>query len=233
MKLTVIIPVYNEVNSIEKLIDLILKINFINTEIILVDDCSNDGTTELIKTKLTNKVQKTIFHEKNLGKGASIKSAQNFITGDIIIIQDADLEYDPNDYQELIKPIIDKEIKVVYGSRVLGKNKFENLENFSHAIRIWGNTILTSISNFINKTKLTDAHTCYKVFDAELFKKIKLSEKGFGFCPEITTKISNLKIKIKEIPINYKGRTYSEGKKIKAIDGLVAVYVLLKYKFLK
>ena len=148
MKLTVIIPVYNEVNSIEKLIDLILKINFINTEIILVDDCSNDGTTELIKTKLTNKVQKTIFHEKNLGKGASIKSAQNFITGDIIIIQDADLEYDPNDYQELIKPIIDKEIKVVYGSRVLGKNKFENLENFSHAIRIWGNTILTSISNF-------------------------------------------------------------------------------------
>ena len=233
MKLTVIIPVYNEINSIEKLINLILKIKFINIEIILVDDCSNDGTIELIKNKLANKIQKIIFHEKNLGKGASIKSAQKFITGDIVIIQDADLEYDPYDYQKLVEPIINKEIKVVYGSRVLGKNKFENLENFSHAVRIWGNTILTVISNFINKTELTDAHTCYKVFDAELFKNIDLLERGFGFCPEITTKISNLRIKIKEIPINYKGRTYSEGKKIKAIDGLIAIYVLLKYKFLK
>tara|TARA_B100000427_G_C15506788_1_gene594370 strand:- start:1204 stop:1905 length:702 start_codon:yes stop_codon:yes gene_type:complete len=232
MKLTVIIPTYNEINSLEELINVILKINFIKIQIILVDDCSNDGTKELIKLKLLDKIDKVIFHEKNLGKGASIKSAQPFVNGDIVLIQDADLEYDPNDYQKLLEPIIAKKTSVVYGSRVLGKNKYQNLENFSHAVRIWANTILTLISNLLNNIKLTDAHTCYKVFDANLFKKIKLSENGFGFCPEITTKVSNLNIKILEIPISYKGRTYSEGKKIKAIDGLVAIYVLIKYKFL-
>ena len=233
MKLTVIIPVYNEIKSLEKIIDKISKIDFIKIQIILVDDCSSDGTKELINLKLIEKVDKVIFHEKNLGKGAAIKSAKKFVEGDLVIIQDADLEYDPNDYEKLVQPFINGETSVVYGSRVLEKNKFENLENFSHGIRIWGNTILTIITNFINGISLTDAHTCYKVFDTKLFKKIELFEDGFGFCPEITTKISKLKERIHEIPINYSGRTYEQGKKIKAIDGLIAIYVLIKYRFFR
>jgi len=147
------------------------------------------------------------------------------------LIQDADLEYDPKDYPKLIDPIAKKKYKIVYGSRVLNKNRFENLDNFTHWVRIFANYILTKINNIINNQNLSDAHTCYKVFDSKIFKKIKLVENDFAFCPESTTKISNLGYKIYEVPISYKGRSYSEGKKIKFSDGLKAIFTIIKYKF--
>ena len=143
------------------------------------------------------------------------------------------LEYDPNDLPKLMEPIINSETQVVYGSRVLGKKYFENIQNFSHWFRIIGNIFLTKLSNLINKQSLTDAHTCYKVFNRNIFSKINLEEKNFNFCPEVTTKISKLKIKIIEKPISYTGRRYSEGKKIKSSDGLRAIITLIKYRFLK
>tara|TARA_Y100000768_G_C23795622_1_gene594659 strand:+ start:153 stop:851 length:699 start_codon:yes stop_codon:yes gene_type:complete len=232
MILTVIIPVYNEKKTILKIIKKINKIK-ISKEIIIIDDCSKDGSRELIK-KINRKNIKKIFHSRNQGKGAAIISAKKsqFIRGDIVIIQDADLEYYPEDYKKLIKPIINKKFKVVYGSRVLNKKRYFS-KDFSSIFRIFANHVLTIFSNFINKQNLTDAHTCYKVFDKKVFKKINLSEKGFAFCPEITTKLSNNKIIIKEIPIKYKGRNFSEGKKIKFYDGVEAIQTILKYKFLK
>ena len=166
-----------------------------------------------------------------MGKGSCIKSAQKKVRGNIVLIQDADLEYNPKDYRKLISPILKKKYYVVYGSRVLNKNKFENLKNFTHWIRILANSILTIINNIINNQSLTDAHTCYKAFDVKLFKKIKLEENDFSFCPEITTKISNLGYKIHEVSISYKGRAYSQGKKIKFTDGIKAMFTLIKYKF--
>lgn len=231
IKLTIIIPVYNEIKTIEKLIQKILKIN-IKKQLIIVDDGSSDGT-ELVLKKYKNKISKLIIHKKNLGKGAAIKSGQKYIKGKYIGIQDADLEYDPRDLKKIVNEMDKRNLKVMYGSRVLKKNKFKNTQNFTHIIRIWGNIFLTKVSNFINKQKLTDAHTCYKVFDSNIFKKIKLKEKGFSFCPEITSKISMMNIDIKEFPINYIGRTYEQGKKITALDGLDALYVLTKYRYFK
>ena len=147
------------------------------------------------------------------------------------MIQDADLEYDPDDLNNLLNVIESKNLKVVYGSRVLNKLKNKKSQNFSHGLRIFGNIFLTKLSNLINKQNLTDAHTCYKMFDSNLFKSIKLEEDGFSFCPEITTKLSLLNIDISEIAINYNGRTYQQGKKIQAIDGLKAIWTLIKYKF--
>lgn len=230
--LTIIIPVFNEIKTIKKIIEKILEINFINKEIILVDDGSTDGTKTLIENELYKMVTKVIYHNKNLGKGSAIKSAQNFINGDYVIIQDADLEYNPNDYYKLLKPIIDGKYEVVYGSRVLGKNRYKS-KNFISIFRIFANHILTIFSNLINFQKLTDAHTCYKVFRAEIFKKIILEENGFSFCPEVTTKISNMNIDIFEIPISYDGRDYKDGKKIKFKDAIDAIITLIKYKFLK
>lgn len=230
--LTIIIPIYNEINTIEKILDKIFKIDFISKEIILVDDGSTDGTKNLIQKKLSKKVTKVIYHEGNLGKGSAIKSAQKYINGDYVIIQDADLEYNPNDYYNLLKPIINRSFNVVYGSRVLGKNRYK-LKNFTSIFRIFANHMLTIISNLINNQNLTDAHTCYKVFKREIFKDIKLEEKGFSFCPEVTTKISNMNIDILEIPISYNGRDYKSGKKIKFIDAIDALITLIKYKFFK
>jgi glycosyltransferase involved in cell wall biosynthesis len=229
IKLTIIIPVYNEIKTIEKLIKKILKIN-IKKQLIIVDDGSSDGT-ELVLKKYKNKIDRLITHKKNLGKGAAIKSGQKYVRGKYIGIQDADLEYDPRDLKKIVNEMDKKDLKVVYGSRVLKKNKFKNTQSFAHIVRIWGNIFLTKVSNFFNRQKLTDAHTCYKVFDSRVFKKIKLKEKGFSFCPEITTKISMLNINIEEFPINYIGRTYEQGKKITAFDGLDALYVLAKYRY--
>lgn len=228
---SIIIPCFNEKKTIEILIDKVLKVKSIKKQIILVDDNSSDGTRELIKKKLVFKVNKIIFHKKNLGKGACIKSAQEHIKGDIVIIQDSDLEYDPNDYHRLIKLIFNNSCKVVYGSRTLKKNINDDLENFSHWVRIIGNYVLTKFSNLVNKQELTDAHTCYKAFEARLFKKILLKENNFNFCPEITTKLSNLNYKIIEVPISYFGRSYVEGKKISSLDGIRALVTILKYKF--
>ena len=233
MKLTVIIPVFNEINTISILLKKVLS-EKTPKQVIVVDDCSTDGTKKILNKKFKNKIDKLIFHKKNKGKGAAIKTAQKFILGEYVIIQDADLEYDPKEYRNFMDEIKKKKykLKVIYGSRVLKKRKIYKKQNFSHKIRIWGNYLLTVLSNVINDQNLTDAHTCYKMFDSAIFKFIKLKEKGFAFCPEVTTKISKLKIKIHEIPINYTGRTYEEGKKIKTIHGIEAVFALLKYRFL-
>ena len=230
-KISVIIPCYNEKKTIVQLINILNNLQ-INKQIILIDDYSNDGTKEIIETDLSNKVDKVIFHNRNLGKGACIKSAKEFILGDIVIIQDADLEYDPNDYNDLIKPILEKKTNVVYGSRVLNKYAIPD-RSFISNFRIFGNYLLTKISNLINNQKLTDAHTCYKVFTKEVFDKIVLKENGFNFCPEITTKVSILGEEILEIPINYIGRSIEQGKKIRARHAIGAVYTLLKYNLFK
>ena len=229
-KLTIIIPAYNEIKTIQDIINKIFNIK-IDKQIILVDDYSSDGTKEVIE-KNKDKIDKIIFHDINKGKGSAIQSAQEFVLGEYVVIQDADLEYDPNDLTSMLFEIENKKSKVVYGSRVLNNIQNKKSQNFSHGMRIFGNIFLTKFSNFINKQNLTDAHTCYKMFESNLFKSIKLEENGFSFCPEITTKISLRNIEISEIAINYNGRSYEQGKKIQASDGLKAIWTLIKYKFL-
>ena len=229
-KLSIIIPCFNERKTIYKIVNKILKLKKLNKEIIVVDDHSKDGSKEIIENLEKKKLIGAIYHRKNLGKGACVISAKKKIKGDFVVIQDADLEYYPSDLIKIFKKLNNSKYKVVYGSRILKKKYFENLKNFSHWIRIIGNIFLTSFSNILNNQKLSDAHTCYKAFDAKTFKNIKLNEKNFNFCPEITTKISNLGIKIAEVPIRYKGRDYKEGKKIKFTDAFKAIYCILKYK---
>ena len=232
--LTIIVPVFNEKKFIRKILKKITKIKNIKKQIIIVDDGSTDGTTNILKKEFKNLkiINKIIFHKTNMGKGAAIKSAQKYIRGDYIGIQDADLEYNPKDLIRIYKFIKKNKFDIVYGSRVLNKNKYQNTKNFTHLIRIWGNVFLTNVSNIINNQNLTDAHTCYKVFKSKIFKRINLKEKGFAFCPEVTTKLSKRNLYIKEIPISYNGRTYGEGKKISSLDGLIALFCLIKYKFL-
>ena len=230
MFITVIIPCFNEVSTLQTIIKRVLSQRKIIKEIILVDDGSTDGTKYLIENKIKKKIDIVIYHKENKGKGAAIQSGIKRINGGIILIQDADLEYNPRDYSKLIKPILEKKSLVVYGSRVLNKKRYFQ-KDFISLYRVFFNHILTIISNIINKQKLTDAHTGYKVFHKIILKKIKLLENDFSFCPEITTKISNNNIKIIEVPISYKGRSYDEGKKIGFYDGFKAIYVLIKYKF--
>ena len=229
--LTIIIPVYNEIKTIEKLLNRVFKIN-IKKQIIVIDDAFIDETRKILK-KYIKKIDKLITHKINKGKGAAIKNAQKYIRGRCTAIQDADLEYKPTDLLKILNYIKKKKLNVVYGSRVLNKNKFKNTKNFTHLVRIWGNIFLTKVSNIINNQSLTDAHTCYKVFRSDIFSKIKLQEKGFAFCPEVTTKIAKKNYLINEISISYNGRTYLEGKKINSFDGLIALYCLLKYRYLK
>ena len=231
MKLSIIIPVYNEQNTIVQILDKINNVNFIQKEIIIVDDCSNDKTIDYLK-KLPTQDYKILYHSVNLGKGAAIQTGKKLITGDIVIIQDADLEYDPKDYKSLVEPIVSGKEKVVYGSRVLDKRRY-SLKSFSSIYRIFFNHLLTIFSNLMNSQNLTDAHTCYKTFSTELFNSIDLEENGFSFCPEITTKIAKKRIRIKEVPIEYYGRSYKEGKKINMLDGFKALFTIVKYRFFK
>ena len=230
--ITIIIPVYNEKKYIKTLLNKVIELKDVKIQIIIVDDGSRDGSTEILKNEFVNnkKINKIIFHKKNSGKGSAIRSAQKYIEGKYVIIQDADLEYNPRDIIKIYKFIRLKKYSVVYGSRVLNKNKYENTKNFTHLVRIWGNIFLTKISNLINNQNLTDAHTCYKMFESKIFKEINLKENGFAFCPEITTKLSKRNYKIVEIPISYKGRTYNNGKKITLFDGLIALMSLIKYR---
>ena len=228
-KITILIPVYNEQKTLLKLLK---KVNFLKVEhgaeIIVINDGSIDNSKKIIEENEAY-YDRFISYEKNKGKGFAIKLAQKKIKEKYTIIQDADLEYDPKDYVKIIETLKKKKYKIVYGSRVLGINRYSN-NNFTSNIRVLANHILTIISNIINSQHLTDAHTCYKAFDTKIFKKIKLKEDGFSFCPEVTTKISNLKLKIFEVKISYRGRTYKEGKKISFIDGFRALKTLLKYK---
>ena len=230
MKLSIIVPCYNEQGTIKEILDKIQNLKLsVTKEIIIVDDNSNDGTEEILKNYKKIQNIKILRHLKNEGKGSAIKTAKKYVTGEIIIIKYADLEYDPKDFSKLIKPILDKEFKVVYGSRVLNQKRY-NAKGFTSKLRVFGNHVLTIISNILNKQKLTDAHTCYKVFDKEVFDKIYLEEKDFAFCPEVTTKISKLGYEIVEVPINYNGRSYEEGKKIRFIDAYRALKTLIKYR---
>ena len=230
MLITVIIPCYNENRTISKIIDKILSLKNLNLQIIVIDDCSTDGTREILKNEISERVDKIIYHNINKGKGAAIKSSIKSIKGDIILIQDADLEYDPMDYYNLLKPFKNENVKVVYGSRVLGRSsddKFTLIQKY----RILGNYLLTKFSNLINNQTLTDAHTCYKVFDKDIFFKLNIKEDDFAFCPEVTTKLSNIKQSITEVPISYDGREIKDGKKIRFSDAIKAVKVIIKYKF--
>ena len=232
--LTIIVPVYNEKKFIRVLLKKLIKIIKIKKQIIIIDDGSSDGTTEILRKEFLNNksISKIIFHKKNSGKGSAIRSAQRFIKGDLVVIQDADLEYNPKDIIKIYNFIKKNQIDVVYGSRVLNKNKYQNTKNFTHLVRIWGNVFLTLVSNLINNQNLTDAHTCYKMIRARIFKKLNLREKGFAFCPEVTTKLSKINCKIYEVSISYNGRTYNDGKKITSIDGLIALVSLIKYRLL-
>jgi dolichol-phosphate mannosyltransferase len=230
--LSIIIPVFNEKNTIEKIVDLIIKLKSIKKQIIVIDDYSTDGSREIIKKKLKKKVNKIILQKRNFGKGYAIKSAQRFINGEYTIIQDADLEYNPKDYKKILTKMKKDNLDILYGSRVLGKKRYLS-KNFTSKLRIFFNHILTEITNLLYNQKLTDAHTCYKIFKSKIFKKIILNEKDFAFCPEITSIYSKLSYRIPEIPIRYKGRTYEEGKKISLKDGFRALFVLVKYKFTK
>ena len=226
-KVTIIIPVFNEKNYIDKVIKRINKNILYDKQIIVVDDCSYDGTRKIIK-KIKD-IDKKIFHKKNMGKGAAIKSATPYIKGNYVAIQDADLEYNPKDLNKLLKIMITKDFRVIYGSRVLKRKRYNNM--FLSNYRILGNHLLTIISNFFNNQKLTDVHTCYKIFRSDIFMKLNLKEDDFAFCPEVTTKISLLNEEIKEAPISYQGRTIKEGKKIQFYDGIRALVTILKYKY--
>lgn len=225
MKLSIIIPCFNEKDHIEKLISNVKNSPVEDKEIILVDDCSNDGTTELIRTHLESQVDKIIYHTQNMGKGSAIQSALKQVSGDIVIIQDADLEYNPNEYPKLMAPIIEGKADVVYGSRFMGEGPHRVLF-FWHYV---GNKLLTLLSNMFTNLNLTDMETGYKLFKADIIKSIKIQEKGFGIEPEITAKIAKMNCRIYEVGISYFGRTYKEGKKINWKDGLIALYVIIKY----
>lgn len=230
MNLSVIIPVYNEVKTINQIINKVLNVNIHYKEIIIVDDFSEDGTkNELVKFK-KNSLLRIIYHSKNKGKGACLISAIPFITSDYVIIQDADLEYDPKDFLKFMNLVkSNQDIKVIYGSRVLKRKKEKR--NSVVNLRIFANYVLTTISNLLNNQKLTDAHTCYKFMQSKIIKDLNLSHYDFSICPEITTKLSRLNYEIIELPVSYFGRTYSEGKKIRFKDAIIAFLTLVKFRF--
>lgn len=230
-KLSIIIPCYNEFKTIEAIVDKILSVKLpnIEKEIIIIDDGSKDQTVQILKDKIKPKVSKVIYKQKNEGKGAALRTGFKNATGDYVIVQDADLEYDPNEYARLLKPITDGFADVVYGSRFAGGQPHRVLFYWHSK----GNKFLTDLSNMFTNLNLTDMETCYKLFKREIINKIELSENRFGFEPEVTAKIARLNCRIYEVGISYYGRTYEEGKKINWKDGFRALYVILKYGIFK
>jgi glycosyltransferase involved in cell wall biosynthesis len=228
MKLTVIIPVFNEKKTIETVLQRVEAVQLhMDREIVLVDDCSTDGTREVIRRLKEERGEKLLclFHERNQGKGAAIRSGFEKATGDILLIQDADMEYDPAEYPKLLAPILTGKADVVYGSRFVGSQPHRVLL-FWHSV---GNRLLTLLSNMLTNLNLTDMETCYKVFKKEVVAGLSLRENRFGFEPEITAKIAKLNCRIYEVGISYSGRTYAEGKKINWKDGFWAIWCILKY----
>ena len=226
MKLSVIVPCYNEEKTIQSIINKILNQNYGNKEIIIIDDCSNDNSANIIKS-FDNKNIKLITNNKNCGKGYCVRKGISVSEGEIILIQDADLEYEPEDYNSLINPILKGHADVVFGSRFLGSQEHRVLY-FWHKV---GNTLLTILSNIFSNLNLTDMECGLKAFRAEALKKINLKENRFGFEPEITLKISKLNLRIYEVGVRYFGRTYKEGKKINWKDGFSAIRCIIKYFF--
>jgi glycosyltransferase involved in cell wall biosynthesis len=233
-KLSIIIPAYNEAKTIHRILEKILEVKLINNlekEIIIVDDCSIDGTRDAIHKFIHDSnldIIRIISHEQNKGKGAALQTGIKVATGEYLVIQDADLEYDPREYNILLQPILDGFADVVYGTRFMGGNPHRILF-FWHSI---GNKMLTFISNMLTNLNLTDMETCYKMFKSEIIQRLELKERRFGFEPEITAKLARLKnIRIYEVGISYYGRTFEEGKKIRMKDAFRALYVMFKYKF--
>ena len=224
MKLSVVIPVYNEIETINEILIRVQSVPH-DKEIIVVDDRSTDGTTELLSQISDNNIT-VLFHPVNRGKGAALKTGFERVTGDIVIIQDADLEYDPKEYSRLIEPILDGRADVVYGSRFTGGP--QRVLFFWHYV---GNKFLTLLSNMLTNVNLSDMETCYKVFRAHLLEKITIKSNRFGFEPEITAKFAKLKCRIYEIPISYSGRNYEEGKKITWTDGFAAFVHIIRFRF--
>ncbi len=231
-RLSIIIPCFNEKNTIKVILKKIkesLKYHeIIEYEIIIVDDFSNDGTTEILKNLIDKEKMKIYFHNINLGKGAAIHTALKNITGDITIIQDADLEYDPFDYNKLLVPFFETNADIVYGSRFLGGGKYVRIHFFWHYL---ANKILTFICNLCINLNLTDMETGYKVFKTTALKNINLKEKSFSFEPEVTIKLAKKNYKFFEVPISYNGRSYEEGKKIGLKDAFIALKTIILYSF--
>ena len=229
MKLSIVIPVYNEAATISEIVGIVRSVEVgMEKEILLVDDCSCDGTLDVLKKLCAEYADlKVIFHEVNRGKGAALRTGFASATGDIVLIQDADLEYDPKGYPRLLGPILDGHADVVYGSRFLGGGP-HRVVYYWHYL---GNRILTTLSNMTTNLNLTDMEVCYKLFKREVIQSIPLHEDRFGFEVEITAKVAKRKLKVYEVPISYYGRDYSEGKKIGWKDGVSALRCIVKYAF--
>ncbi|MCC6165320.1 MAG: glycosyltransferase family 2 protein [Acidobacteria bacterium] len=228
MRLTVVIPVYNEVHTLLHLIDRVQDVA-VDKDLILVDDCSTDGTRDLLQRTEFPPNVRVLYHERNQGKGAALRTGFAAATGDIVIIQDADLEYDPQEYPKLITPILEGRADVVFGSRFAGGDAHRVLY-FWHYM---GNKFLTLCSNAFTNLNLTDMETCYKVFRREVLQGITVEENRFGFEPEITAKIAKLRVRIYEVGISYDGRTYEEGKKIGWKDGVRALWCIVRYNWFR
>jgi len=228
--LSIVIPVYNEKETIREIHRRVLETPLpggLGKEIVYVDDFSTDGTREILKDTLGGKDGiRVLFHDRNRGKGAALRTGIAQTTGDFVLIQDADLEYDPQDYPKLLAPLLDGRADVVYGSRFIG-GESRRVLYYWHSV---GNRFLTTLSNMFTNVNLTDMETCYKVFRGEIVRKIRIEEDRFGFEPEITSKVSRLRCRIYEVGIGYSGRTYAEGKKINWKDGVRAVWCILKYR---
>jgi len=227
MRLSIIIPCYNELKTIDEIINAVNAAPYPDKEIIIVDDCSTDGSRDKLKQEIehSGRVSKVLYHTVNQGKGAALRTGIQAATGDLVIIQDADMEYDPNEYPRLVEPILNNRADVVFGSRFLGGDAHRVLY-FWHRV---GNGLLTLMSNMFTNLNLTDMETCYKVFRREIIQSIKIEENRFGFEPEITAKVAKLNCRIFEVGISYYGRTYDEGKKIGWRDGVRAIYCIIKY----
>ena len=227
MKISIVIPCYNEKNTIQKVVETVRAVPIANKEIIVVDDCSQDGTQELLREKISRIVDQIIYHPVNRGKGGALRSGFAAATGDIILVQDADLEYSPDDYPALLEPIISGKADAVIGSRFMG-GRAHRVLFFWHMV---GNRFLTLLSNMLTNLNLTDMETGYKAFKASLIKSIEIEEDRFGVEPEVIAKLARRNCRIYEVGISYSGRTYAEGKKINWKDGVYALYAIIKYNF--
>ncbi len=231
MLLSIVIPCYNEKKTIGTLLSRVLAAGLppgVDREVIVVDDCSQDGTRDILKAMSDARVR-VVYHDTNRGKGAALRTGFTHATGDVVVVQDADLEYNPDEYGRLLKPILDGRADVVYGSRFLTTDERRVLYFF----HFMGNQLLTFVSNVLSNMNLTDMETCYKMFRREILGKITVRENRFGFEPEITAKIARLRCRVYEVGISYSGRTYEEGKKIGLRDGFSALWCIVKYNVFK